>query len=108
MMSPKWGSHQNKDYLLPDYITKIETKFDESKDESMVGTIYNNCLENEEYMVEAKFYLGYVHYPRSIYSDMEKYVKEMKKLLSLETSFDGTESEIYDYRISEKQKIKQI
>lgn len=74
----------------------------------MVGTIYNNCLEPKEYMVAGKLYVGYVDYTRPIYGDMEKYVKEMKELLSLETSFDGTEKRIYDYSISENQKVKQI
>ena len=100
----------NKNYLLPDYITKIETELNEH--EKMVGTIYINCLINYleaiEYENDDLFYFDHSKYKRDIYSDIENYVEEMKKLLSLETSFDGTEKRIYDYRVSEKQKTKQI
>ena len=100
----------NKNYLLPDYITKIETELNEH--EKMVGTIYINYLINYleaiEYENDDLFYFDHSKYKRDIYSDIENYVKEMKKLLSLETSFDGTEKRIYDYRVSEKQKTKQI
>ena len=100
----------NKNYLLPDYITKIETGLNEH--EKMVGTIYINYLINYleaiEYENDDLFYFDHSKYKRDIYSDIENYVEEMKKLLSLETSFDGTEKRIYDYRVSEKQKTKQI
>ena len=100
----------NKNYLLPDYITKIETELNEH--EKMVGTIYINCLINYleaiEYENDDLFYFDHSKYKRDIYSDIENYVEEMKKLLSLETSFDGTEKRIYDYRVSGQQKTKQI
>lgn len=100
----------NKNYLLPDYITKIETGLNEH--EKMVGTIYINYLINYleaiEYENDDLFYFDHSKYKRDIYSDIENYVEEMKKILSLETSFDGTEKRIYDYRVSEKQKTKQI
>ena len=93
-----------KDYLLPDYVTKIETELNEH--EKMVGTIHTNYLENEEYQNEDSFYFDYSGCKRAIYSDMEKYVKEMKEILSLETSFDGTEKRIDDYKVSENEKVK--
>ena len=99
-----------KDYLLPDYITKIETELNEH--EKMVGTIYINYLINYleaiEYENDDMFYFDHSRWKRDIYSDIENYVEEMKKLLSLETSFDGTEKRIYDYRVSGQQKTKQI
>ena len=93
-----------KDYLLPDYVTKIETELNEH--EKMVGTIHTNYLENEEYQNEDSFYFDHSGCKRAIYSDMEKYVKEMKEILSLETSFDGTEKRIDDYKVSENEKVK--
>ena len=100
----------NKNYLLPDYITKIETELNEH--EKMVGTIYINYLINYleaiEYENDDMFYFDHSRWKRDIYSDIENYVEEMKKLLSLETSFDGTEKRIYDYRVSGQQKTKQI
>lgn len=84
----------NKDYLLPDYIAKIETELNEH--EKMVGTIYTNYLETTEYKNEDMFYFDHSKCKRDIYSDMEKYVEDMKELLSLETSFDGAEKRIYD------------
>ena len=95
-----------EDYLLPDYVTKIETELNEH--EKMVGTIHNNYLENLEYHNEDIFYFDHLKCKRDIYSEMEKYVKEMKMILSLETSFDGREKRIDDYRTSERQKIKQL
>lgn len=95
-----------KDYLLPDYVTKIETELNEH--EKMVGTIHTNYLEKEEYQNEDVFYFDHSGCKRAIYSDMEKYVREMKEILSLETSFDGGEKRIDDYRTSERQKIKQL
>ena len=79
-----------KDYLLPDYVTKIETELNEH--EKMVGTIHTNYLETEEYQNEDVFYFDHSGCKRAIYSDMEKYVREMKEILSLETSFDGGEN----------------
>ena len=93
-----------KDYLLPDYVTKIETELNEH--EKMVGTIHNNYLENLEYHNEDIFYFDHLKCKRAIYSDMEKYVREMKMILSLETSFDGGEKRIDDYKVSEKEKVK--
>ena len=46
-----------KDYLLPDYVTKIETELNEH--EKMVGTIHTNYLENEEYQNEDVFYFDH-------------------------------------------------
>lgn len=93
-----------KDYLLPDYITKIETELNEH--EKMVGTIYTNYLETTEYKNEDMFYFDHSKCKRDIYSDMEKYVEDMKELLSLETTFDGKEKRIDNYRVSEKVKVK--
>ena len=95
-----------EDYLLPDYVTKIETELNEH--EKMVGTIHNNYLENLEYHNEDIFYFDHLKCKRDIYSEMEKYVKEMKMILSLETRFDGREKRIDDYRTSERQKTKQL
>ena len=93
-----------KDYLLPDYVTKIETELNEH--EKMVGTIYTNYIETTEYKNEDMFYFDHSKCKRDIYSDMEKYVEDMKELLSLETSFDGAEKRIDNYRVSEKMKTK--
>lgn len=93
-----------KDYLLPDYVTKIETELNEQG--KMVGTTHTNYLETEEYQNDDSFYFDYSGCKRAIYSDMEKYVKEMKEILSLETSFDGTEKRIDDYKVSENEKVK--
>ncbi len=72
----------------------------------MVGTTHTNYLETEEYQNEDEFYFDHSGCKRAIYSDMEKYVKEMKIILSLETSFDGGEKRIDDYKVSEKEKVK--
>lgn len=93
-----------KDYLLPDYVTKIETELNEH--EKMVGTIYTNYIETTEYKNEDMFYFDHSKCKRAIYSDMEKYVEDMKELLSLETTFDGKEKRIDNYRVSEKVKVK--
>ncbi len=93
-----------KDYLLPDYVTKIETELNEHG--KMLGTIHTNYLETEEYQNEDEFYFDHSGCKQSIYSDMEKYIEEMKELLSLETSFNEAEKRIYDYRVSEKKKVK--
>lgn len=95
----------NKDYFLPDYVTKIETKLDEN--EKLVGTICTNHIETSEYQTEDILYINYVRlFNRAIYNDMEEYVENMKKMLSLETSFDGKEKRIEDYKVTEKDKTK--
>ena len=94
----------NKDYFLPDYVTKIETKLDEN--EKLVGTICTNHIETLEYQTKDILYVNHLGFKRPIYSAMEDYVKNMKEMLSLETSFDGKEKRFEDYKVTEKDKTK--
>ena len=94
----------NKDYLLPDYITKIETELDEN--EKLVGIIYINHIKTLEYQTKDILYHHKRLLKRPIYSCMEDYVKNMKEMLALETSFDGKEKKFEDYKVTEKDKTK--